>query len=74
MPSVGFTDDEERAWVPFVMGSLHLLATLDAELKATFDISHLDYGIIILLSQQPARTQRSHCRQNESIAEGFCRE
>ena len=53
-----FTEDERRAWAPFVIGILHLLSTLDSELKANFDISHLDYGILMLLSQMPERIQR----------------
>ena len=53
-----FTEDERRAWGPFVIGILHLLSTLDTELKANFDISHLDYGILMLLSQMPERIQR----------------
>lgn len=53
-----FTEDEMRAWAPFVIGVLHLLSTLDNELKAGFDISHLDYGILMLLSQMPERIQR----------------
>lgn len=53
-----FTEDEKRAWSPFVIGVLHLLSTLDTELKANFDISHLDYGILMLLSQLPERIQR----------------
>lgn len=53
-----FTEDEKRAWAPFVIGVLHLLSTLDTELKASFDISHLDYGILMLLSQMPECVQR----------------
>ena len=29
-----------------------------AELKASFDISHLDYGLLMLLSQIPERVER----------------
>lgn len=53
-----FTEDEKRAWTPFVIGVLHLLSTLDSELKAAFDVSHLDYGILMLLAQTPERVQR----------------
>lgn len=53
-----FTEEEMRAWGPFVIGVLHLLSTLDIELKESFDISHLDYGILMLLSQSPERIQR----------------
>jgi len=53
-----FTDEEKRAWAPFVIGVLHLLSILDTELKASFDISHLDYGILMLLSQMLGRMQR----------------
>ena len=47
-----------HAWAPFVIGVLHLLSTLDTELKAAFDLSHLDYGILMLLSQMPEHSQR----------------
>ena len=53
-----FTEDEMRAWAPFVIGVLHLLSVLDTELKDNFDISHLDYGILMLLSHMPERIQR----------------
>jgi DNA-binding MarR family transcriptional regulator len=53
-----FTEDEIHAWAPFVIGVLHLLSTLDTELKAAFDLSHLDYGILMLLSQTQERFQR----------------
>lgn len=53
-----FNEDEMRAWAPFVIGVLHLLSVLDTELKDNFDISHLDYGILMLLSQMPKYTQR----------------
>ncbi len=53
-----FTEDEMRAWAPFVIGVLHLLSTLDAELKATCNLSHLDYGILMLLSLTPEHSQR----------------
>ena len=57
-PGPLFTEDEMHAWAPFVIGVLHLLSTLDTELKATFDLSHLDYGILMLLSQMPEHSQR----------------
>ncbi|GAC1422912.1 MAG: MarR family transcriptional regulator [Ktedonobacteraceae bacterium] len=57
-PGPLFTEDEIHAWAPFVIGVLHLLSTLDAELKASFDLSHLDYGILMLLSQTPEHFQR----------------
>ena len=53
-----FTEEEMRAWVPFIISVLHLLAVLDAELKEAFDLSHLDYGILMLLNQTPERRQR----------------
>lgn len=53
-----FTKDEIRAWAPFVVSTLHLLSVLDTELKDTFDLSHLDYGILMLLRQTPERLQR----------------
>ncbi len=53
-----FTQEEMRAWVPFVISVLHLLSVLDTELKDSFDLSHLDYGILMLLSQTPERRLR----------------
>ena len=57
-PGPLFTEDEMHAWAPFVIGVLHLLSTLDTELKAAFDLSHLDYGILMLLSQTSEHFQR----------------
>lgn len=57
-PGPLFTEDEMHAWAPFVIGVLHLLSTLDSELKVAFDLSHLDYGILMLLSQMPEHSQR----------------
>ncbi len=57
-PGPLFTEDEMHAWAPFVIGVLHLLSTLDTELKVAFDLSHLDYGILMLLSQMPEHSQR----------------
>lgn len=53
-----FSEEEMRAWVPFVISVLHLLSVLDTELKEAVDLSHLDYGILMLLSQIPERRQR----------------
>ncbi|GAC1362589.1 MAG: MarR family transcriptional regulator [Ktedonobacteraceae bacterium] len=53
-----FTEEERRAWTPFVIGVLHLLATLDAELKDAVDISHLDYGILMLLHMTSEHVRR----------------
>lgn len=53
-----FAEEEMRAWVPFVISVLHLLSILDAELKDAFDLSHLDYGILMLLNQTSERRQR----------------
>ncbi len=37
-------------WLPYVVSSMHLFSKLDDELKAEFDITHLDYGILSQLS------------------------
>ncbi len=50
--------EEQRAWVPLVQAMLHLLATLDDELKRGLDLSHLDYGILTLLHLDPRRRRR----------------
>ncbi len=52
------TEEEQRAWVPLVQGMLHLLATLEDDLKRTLDLSHLDYGILMLLQIDPQRRRR----------------
>lgn len=52
------TRDEQRAWVPLVQAMLHLLATLDDELKQAVDLSHLDYGILMLIYLDPRRRRR----------------
>lgn len=52
------TAEEQRAWVPLVQAMLHLLATLDDELKQALDLSHLDYGILMLLHLDPQRRRR----------------
>lgn len=52
------TEEEQRAWVPLVQSMLHLLATLDDELKRGLDLSHLDYGILMLLQLDPQRRRR----------------
>jgi len=50
--------EEQRAWAPLVQSMLHLLATLDDELKRGLDLSHLDYGILMLLRIDPRRRRR----------------
>lgn len=57
-PAPPLTAEEQRAWVPLVQGMLHLLATLDDELKRTLDLSHLDYGILMLLRLDRQRRRR----------------
>ena len=52
------TQEEEQAWGPFVLASLNLMSTLDRELKAAFNLSHLDYGILDLLSRNPRHVLR----------------
>lgn len=44
------TAAEAAIWTPYVVSSMHVLARLDDELKAEFDISHLDYGVMSQLS------------------------
>jgi len=57
-PARPLTREEQRAWVPLVQGMLHLLARLDDELKQAVDLSHLDYGILMLLRLDPHRRRR----------------
>ncbi|MBF6593151.1 MAG: MarR family transcriptional regulator [Thermaceae bacterium] len=49
---------EGRAWMPFVITTLRLLAILDDELKAAYDLSHLDFGILMLTSLTPSGQRR----------------
>ncbi|GAC1384565.1 MAG: hypothetical protein NVS4B8_12210 [Herpetosiphon sp.] len=53
-----FTAEEQRTWAPFVLAMLHLLSTLDTELKQAFDLSHLDYGMLMLISMTPDGRRR----------------
>lgn len=55
-----FTPDEMRVWIPFVITTLRLFATLDADLKAACDLSHLDYGMLNLISAAPDGQRRMH--------------
>ena len=52
------TEEEQRTWVPLVQAMLHLLATLDNDLKTGLDLSHLDYGLLMLLHLDPHRRRR----------------
>ncbi len=47
------------------MATMNLFAMLDAELKQTYDITHLDYGLLVQLDRHPAG-----CRMSE-LAERF---
>lgn len=47
------TDDEAAAWEDFVLGATHLISRLDAEVSAAARLSHLDYGILAMLSGAP---------------------
>jgi DNA-binding MarR family transcriptional regulator len=52
------TDSEQRAWRAFVMASQLLMEQLDRELQRDAGMSHAYYGILVALSEQPARTVR----------------
>ena len=55
---VKLTPAQGRAWMPFVITTLRLLATLDSELKDSHDLSHLDFGILTLTQLTPSGQRR----------------
>jgi DNA-binding MarR family transcriptional regulator len=52
------SDEEQRAWRPFVALLIKLPATLDAQLQKDAGISHFDYLVLASLSEAPDRTLR----------------
>lgn len=52
------TDDEDRAWRAFLLGTQLLLDQLDRELLQQVGIPHTYYGIMVVLSEQPHRSLR----------------
>lgn len=52
------SDEEQRAWRPFVALLIKLPATLDAQLQKDAGLSHFDYLVLSSLSQAPDRTLR----------------
>ena len=52
------TDEEQRAWRPFVAMLIRLPATLDAQLQKDAGLSHFDYLVLSSLSEAPGRTLR----------------
>lgn len=55
--------DEAQVWEPYVMATMNLFAMLDAELKETYDITHLDYGLLVNLERQPGGCRMSDLAQ-----------
>ena len=60
------TDEEMAAWQPFIETATTLLAAVEADLMASHDLSHLDYGILVGLSAAP-----DHRLRMSEIACGF---
>jgi DNA-binding MarR family transcriptional regulator len=52
------SDEEQRAWRPFVALLIRLPATLDATLQKDAGISHFDYLVLSSLSEAENRTLR----------------
>lgn len=52
------TDVEMAAWKPFVEAATSLLAAVDADLMASHGLTHLDYGILVDLSEAPEQRRR----------------
>lgn len=48
-PTQWLNDDEMAAWAPFVVATMHLHAQLERDLKAEFDVTLLDHGIMLML-------------------------
>ncbi len=46
-------DEEMAAWQPFIESAATLLAAIEADLMASHDLSHIDYGILVRLSAAP---------------------
>lgn len=60
-------DEEMAAWRPFVITATSVVSALDAEMRAAFDISHLDHGMLAVLEVQPGRQARM-----TDLARTFC--
>jgi DNA-binding MarR family transcriptional regulator len=52
------SDEEQRAWRPFVSLLIKLPAALDAQLQREAGISQFDYLVLSSLSEAPGRTLR----------------
>ncbi len=56
--SSDLTAEEMAAWRPFITAATVVVGAMDAEMKADFDISHLDHALLMLLLEQPRRRAR----------------
>lgn len=52
------TDTEMAAWKPLIEAATSLLAAVDADLMASHGLTHLDYGILVDLSEAPEHRRR----------------
>ena len=52
------TPEEMAAWRPFVTAATIVIGALDADMKAAFDISHFDHGLLVMLLGQPRQRAR----------------
>lgn len=52
------SDEQQRAWRPFVALLLRLPAVLDAQLQRDAGLTHFDYLVLSGLSEAPRRTLR----------------
>ena len=51
-------EDQQRSWRALIMGTTLLMDRLDADLRASFQISLTEYEILVRLSEQPGRQLR----------------
>lgn len=58
---VPWLDDQEMAaWGPLVVSTMHLHAQLERDLKAIFDVTLLDHGILLMLRNTPDGLTMGH--------------
>lgn len=58
---------EMRAWHPLVVSGMHMFAALDRDLRDAFDITLLDHGILLMLSDTPAGLTMGHLAEQFGV-------
>jgi len=51
-------DDEQRSWRALAMVAMLLPGALDAQLQRDSDLTHFGYFVLVMLSEEPARSLR----------------